>query len=362
MVTVINTEMSLDDSITQGDIVAEAAAALSNLGQQQNVQNWSKGVSDATATAKHVSINTVTTKSVSESIASNSSHGDQSLNNEIRVIVKSKLDPKRDSRKIRHISAKGKSIKFPVKLMYVLEECTQYEHIISWSEDGLSFEIHDSRQFEIDVLPVVFKDAKFNSFLRKLYRWGFNKKSTEGSDSCIYTSSKFQQGNYSLCMEMTCANRPSSVIPAAQIREAFSADGLIRPSGYQVLTEAQVQHNNTIAQLHQQKQLMDHLLIQQQKLIQQQQMAEIMSNRALLQQMQGLQNPYNSTMQVQRQMERNAMAQNMQNGFSASPYEQMQTVLDQNPPYSQSTMIRKRPMLDNENDAPPGIWRRGGNY
>jgi len=132
MVTVINTEMSLDDSITQGDIVAEAAAALSNLGQQQNVQNWSKGVSDATATAKHVSINTVTTKSVSESIASNSSHGDQSLNNEIRVIVKSKLDPKRDSRKIRHISAKGKSIKFPVK--------------VSGNEQQRQFTLHSPRQ------------------------------------------------------------------------------------------------------------------------------------------------------------------------------------------------------------------------
>lgn len=127
MVTVINTEMSLDDSITQGDIVAEAAAALSNLGQQQNVQNWSKGVSDATATAKGVSINTVTTKSVSDL-----SQGDQSLNNEIRVIVKSKLDPKRDSRKIRHISAKGKSIKFPVK--------------VSGNEQQRQFTLHSPRQ------------------------------------------------------------------------------------------------------------------------------------------------------------------------------------------------------------------------
>jgi hypothetical protein len=53
--------------------------------------------------------------------------------------------------------------------MYVLEdEAKQYEHIISWSKDGLSFIIHDTSQLEKEVLPNIFKDAKFSSFLRKV--------------------------------------------------------------------------------------------------------------------------------------------------------------------------------------------------
>ena len=52
--------------------------------------------------------------------------------------------------------------------MYILEECPQFGHIVSWTEDGLSFIIHDADKFEETVLPHIFKDAMFNSFLRKV--------------------------------------------------------------------------------------------------------------------------------------------------------------------------------------------------
>ena len=122
------------------------------------------------------------------------------FNNQIRTVVKDSLDPIADARKVKLISNKGKSVKFPVKvsktnyydificsrtdlplmfvywvnalrwtqLMFVLETCTEFQNAISWSFDGLSIIIHDPDQLEKEVLPNTFKDAKFNSFLRKV--------------------------------------------------------------------------------------------------------------------------------------------------------------------------------------------------
>ena len=54
------------------------------------------------------------------------------------------------------------------QLMFLLEECKEYESIISWAADGLSFVIHDIQQFEDQILPKRFKDTKYGSFLRKV--------------------------------------------------------------------------------------------------------------------------------------------------------------------------------------------------
>jgi len=66
------------------------------------------------------------------------------------------------------------SMKFPSKLMHALN-CPTNAHIITWSPDGKSFIFIDRKAFEATILPVAFKDSKFASFLRKLYRWGFSK-------------------------------------------------------------------------------------------------------------------------------------------------------------------------------------------
>ena len=54
------------------------------------------------------------------------------------------------------------------QLMFLLEECKEFESIISWAPDGLSFIIHDTKQFEEQVLPKKFKETKYGSFLRKV--------------------------------------------------------------------------------------------------------------------------------------------------------------------------------------------------
>ena len=53
------------------------------------------------------------------------------------------------------------------QLLYVLE-CGEYDDIITWAPNGLSFVITDTKQFEDMVLPEVFKEAKFASFQRKV--------------------------------------------------------------------------------------------------------------------------------------------------------------------------------------------------
>mmetsp|Transcript_7951 Transcript_7951/g.14976 ORF Transcript_7951/g.14976 Transcript_7951/m.14976 type:complete len:402 (-) Transcript_7951:1150-2355(-) len=66
--------------------------------------------------------------------------------------------------------------KFPIKLMAVLSS-SKHTSIISWTDGGTSFTIHQPKEFVAHILPKFFrKSSKFHSFIRKLYRWGFAKK------------------------------------------------------------------------------------------------------------------------------------------------------------------------------------------
>ena len=44
----------------------------------------------------------------------------------------------------------------------------RYKDIISWSDDGKHFTIHDVNQFTTDVLPEHFSHTNFSSFVRQL--------------------------------------------------------------------------------------------------------------------------------------------------------------------------------------------------
>ena len=50
--------------------------------------------------------------------------------------------------------------------MYALDHSDP--EIFTWSDDGKSFIIQDTTRLEKEILPKNFKDAKFNSFLRKV--------------------------------------------------------------------------------------------------------------------------------------------------------------------------------------------------
>jgi len=103
--------------------------------------------------------------------------------------------------------------------MYVLE-IGEYDDIVSWSTDGMAFVVKDPRAFTEKILQVLLQMSKFESFIRKLSRWGFAKRlSKEGTknfqsaqDGDIFTTStwlchpSFRKGNFELCQERVICN------------------------------------------------------------------------------------------------------------------------------------------------------------
>ena len=102
--------------------------------------------------------------------------------------------------------------------MYVLET-GEYDDIISWSTDGTAFVVRDPDSFTEKVLQVLLQMSKFESFIRKLSRWGFAKRlNKEGTKipsakyGDIFATStwlchpSFQKGNFELCKERVICN------------------------------------------------------------------------------------------------------------------------------------------------------------
>jgi len=100
----------------------------------------------------------------------------------------------------------GKAVPFPIKLMKIIDSSV-YEEIVTWLPHGKAFMITDTDDFVKYVLSVHYKEAKFSSFQRKLYRWGFAKedKGSSGRFDFIYFHKFFQKGNVNLCLQMHCS-------------------------------------------------------------------------------------------------------------------------------------------------------------
>lgn len=107
-------------------------------------------------------------------------------------------------------SAVAAANRFPGKLMAVLNS-DAYKTIITWSPDGRSFIFLDSNSFERVVLPSIFKVAKFDSFLRKLYRWGFSKCQTHSKVGCpAYKHERFIRDRPDLITDLECRSKPKT--------------------------------------------------------------------------------------------------------------------------------------------------------
>jgi hypothetical protein len=50
-------------------------------------------------------------------------------------------------------------------------------HCLGWAHNGTAIVIRDQERFSNEVLPRFFNSCKFNSFRRKLQRWGFHQVS-----------------------------------------------------------------------------------------------------------------------------------------------------------------------------------------
>lgn len=85
---------------------------------------------------------------------------------------------------------------FPNRLYEMLEnaEAYKFDHIISFIPSGKSFQIHDRKLFEREVMPQWFHKMKsFNSFHRQLNFYSFRRKNCS-IDCCIFSHEKFRRG------------------------------------------------------------------------------------------------------------------------------------------------------------------------
>lgn len=66
--------------------------------------------------------------------------------------------------------------KFPWILHQVLEDAEKNDndHIVAWSESGISFKVHKRDELMKQILPQYFRQTKFKSFVRQLNLWGFS--------------------------------------------------------------------------------------------------------------------------------------------------------------------------------------------
>lgn len=109
--------------------------------------------------------------------------------------------------------------------MYVLE-CGKYTNIVNWKidkeHDEHHFIVNNIDDFTKQVLPSFFKVAKYDSFQRKLYRWGFIKtrrskaeKKKEPKSVC-YVHPCFRMGDYSGAALMTCSGTSVEICKSTQ--------------------------------------------------------------------------------------------------------------------------------------------------
>ena len=99
------------------------------------------------------------------------------------------------------------TISFPMKLMNMINWYENYEEKnsikppICWLPDGDGFVIKDPAAIKKYALPRFFKTAKYESFIRKLYRWGFKRLNAENGEN-IYRAQNFHRDWPNLCLSL----------------------------------------------------------------------------------------------------------------------------------------------------------------
>jgi len=102
----------------------------------------------------------------------------------------------------KNVNSKKKT--FAEKLMDILFT-KDTEDVITWFPEGESFVVLSPSQFTRDVLPRFFKEAKYESFVRKLYRWGFKRVPGSAKDTAFYHN-MFLRNQPELCKRMRSCN------------------------------------------------------------------------------------------------------------------------------------------------------------
>lgn len=103
-------------------------------------------------------------------------------------------------------------------------------HAIAWLPSGRSFSIIDQDEFVKTVLPKYFREAKFESFSRRLKRWGFRKVYTTGMQQSIFSHDLFHRDRPDLAKIMNGRDRATASVkngPAFKEHAASVADDIL---------------------------------------------------------------------------------------------------------------------------------------
>ena len=92
---------------------------------------------------------------------------------------------------------------FPAKLHQLLEDAERlnFRHIVSWTDNGRAFQIHDQKEFVSKIMSIYFDQSKFASFRRQLNLYGFNRTRTNNNKN-MYFHENFVQGDPKQCEQM----------------------------------------------------------------------------------------------------------------------------------------------------------------
>merc|ERR1719188_1278801 len=97
------------------------------------------------------------------------------------------------------------SLSFPQQLMKMMFR-KEFEDIISWVPDGKAFIILDKEKLIAGFSSLYYQYTKYESFIRKLHRWGF-KFIKKGSDVGAYYHKFFLRDDPSLCSNISCVKK-----------------------------------------------------------------------------------------------------------------------------------------------------------
>lgn len=97
--------------------------------------------------------------------------------------------------------------------------------IICWVPDGESFLIADQERFEGEILPTYFRGSLFNSFVRKLNRWGFRRLKRTGKASS-FAHDFFIRDKPWLCENMRCQSKPNFKKVTLKMKDGARQTGL----------------------------------------------------------------------------------------------------------------------------------------
>jgi hypothetical protein len=103
---------------------------------------------------------------------------------------------------------------FPWKLHEMLDS-VEYDRIVSWLPDGVSFKVHNPATFVREVLPKFFLQTKYKSFQRQLNIWGFERISIGPNKGGYMRTELFIRGKAPLVNAMKRRKKSHSKKPAA---------------------------------------------------------------------------------------------------------------------------------------------------